>query len=142
MPDRPPLHDGCQRSRGVRRARADGGRALTRAGQAVALLRDGNGRSLTLAGMAASRCSPERDFADADGSSAHEPERRAAAPAERSEPAAAKLYPLMSAPESARERLLALIDRFAAPRVVVFGDLIADEFVYGRVARVSREAPV
>jgi bifunctional ADP-heptose synthase (sugar kinase/adenylyltransferase) len=27
-------------------------------------------------------------------------------------------------------------------RIVVFGDLIADEYVYGRVARVSREAPV
>ena len=40
------------------------------------------------------------------------------------------------------DRLLDLIDRFAAPRIVVFGDLIADEFVYGRVARVSREAPV
>ena len=24
----------------------------------------------------------------------------------------------------------------------MFGDLIADEFVYGRIARVSREAPV
>jgi rfaE bifunctional protein kinase chain/domain len=40
------------------------------------------------------------------------------------------------------DRLLALIGRFTKPRVVVFGDLIADEFVYGRVARVSREAPV
>jgi rfaE bifunctional protein kinase chain/domain len=40
------------------------------------------------------------------------------------------------------ERLLALIDRFPLTRLVVFGDLIADEFVYGRVARVSREAPV
>jgi rfaE bifunctional protein kinase chain/domain len=40
------------------------------------------------------------------------------------------------------DALLALIDRFPAARVVVFGDLIADEFVYGRVARVSREAPV
>jgi D-glycero-beta-D-manno-heptose-7-phosphate kinase len=40
------------------------------------------------------------------------------------------------------DRLLELIDRFNAPRVVVFGDLLADEFVYGRVARVSREAPV
>jgi D-glycero-beta-D-manno-heptose-7-phosphate kinase len=40
------------------------------------------------------------------------------------------------------DRFLELIDRFTAPRVVVFGDLIADEFVYGRVARVSREAPV
>jgi rfaE bifunctional protein kinase chain/domain len=27
-------------------------------------------------------------------------------------------------------------------RVVVFGDVIADEYVYGRIARVSREAPV
>ncbi len=35
-----------------------------------------------------------------------------------------------------------LIDRFARTRVLVFGDLIADEFVYGRVARISREAPV
>ena len=40
------------------------------------------------------------------------------------------------------DRFLELIDRFTKPRVVVFGDLIADEFVYGRVARVSREAPV
>ncbi len=35
-----------------------------------------------------------------------------------------------------------LISRFADVRVVVFGDLIADEFVYGRIARISREAPV
>lgn len=40
------------------------------------------------------------------------------------------------------DRLLHLIDQFTKPRIVVFGDLIADEFVYGRVARVSREAPV
>jgi rfaE bifunctional protein kinase chain/domain len=38
--------------------------------------------------------------------------------------------------------LLRLIDRFAGARIVVLGDLIADEYVYGRVARVSREAPV
>jgi rfaE bifunctional protein kinase chain/domain len=37
---------------------------------------------------------------------------------------------------------LALIDAFAACRVAVVGDVVADEFVYGRVARVSREAPV
>jgi rfaE bifunctional protein kinase chain/domain len=35
-----------------------------------------------------------------------------------------------------------LINRFADVRLVVFGDLIADEFVYGRIARISREAPV
>ena len=39
-------------------------------------------------------------------------------------------------------RLLQLLDRFNQPQLVVFGDLIADEFVYGRVARMSREAPV
>ena len=41
-----------------------------------------------------------------------------------------------------RDRLLDLIDRFPRLRLVVLGDLLADEFVYGRVARVSREAPV
>ena len=39
-------------------------------------------------------------------------------------------------------RLLDLIDRFQAKRVVVFGDLIVDEFIYGEISRVSREAPV
>jgi len=41
-----------------------------------------------------------------------------------------------------RDRLLAIIDRFARRRVAVAGDLIADEFIYGRLDRVSREAPV
>jgi D-glycero-beta-D-manno-heptose-7-phosphate kinase len=45
-------------------------------------------------------------------------------------------------PSPSSGRLLEVIDRFSTPRIVVFGDLIADEFVYGRVARVSREAPV
>src|SRR6187549_1905686 len=40
------------------------------------------------------------------------------------------------------ERLLRLIAACRGKRIVVFGDLIADEFVYGRIARVSREAPV
>ncbi len=39
-------------------------------------------------------------------------------------------------------RLLQAIDRFSAVRVAVFGDLIVDEFIYGDIARVSREAPV
>jgi rfaE bifunctional protein kinase chain/domain len=38
--------------------------------------------------------------------------------------------------------LLELLDAFPSRRVAVVGDLIADEFIYGRVARVSREAPV
>src|SRR5688572_17556173 len=41
-----------------------------------------------------------------------------------------------------QNKLLALIAACKGKRVVVFGDLIADEFVYGRIARVSREAPV
>jgi len=39
-------------------------------------------------------------------------------------------------------RLLALVDRFSTRRIAVIGDLITDEFIYGRVERVSREAPV
>ena len=41
-----------------------------------------------------------------------------------------------------RSRLLALLAVARGRRVVVLGDLIADEFVSGRIARVSREAPV
>ncbi len=37
---------------------------------------------------------------------------------------------------------MSLIDRFSRCRVLVVGDLIADEFIYGEVGRVSREAPV
>lgn len=40
------------------------------------------------------------------------------------------------------DRLLEVIERFRARSVLVLGDLLADEYVYGRVARVSREAPV
>src|SRR6187455_2277505 len=40
------------------------------------------------------------------------------------------------------DKLTRLVTACRGKRVVVFGDLIADEFVYGRIARVSREAPV
>ena len=39
-------------------------------------------------------------------------------------------------------RLLGLIDEIAGRRVVIAGDLLADQFIYGEIARVSREAPV
>ena len=39
-------------------------------------------------------------------------------------------------------RLLELIDAFAGRRILVLADLVADEFLYGRIDRVSREAPV
>ena len=38
--------------------------------------------------------------------------------------------------------LLALTGALSGKKVAVVGDVVADEFVYGRVARVSREAPV
>ena len=40
------------------------------------------------------------------------------------------------------ERLVDLIAACRGKRIAVFGDLIADEYVSGRIARVSREAPV
>jgi rfaE bifunctional protein kinase chain/domain len=39
-------------------------------------------------------------------------------------------------------QLLSLITALGGRTVAVIGDVVADEFVYGRVARVSREAPV
>jgi rfaE bifunctional protein kinase chain/domain len=39
-------------------------------------------------------------------------------------------------------RLEALVRGFSGRRVLVLADLVADEFVYGRVERISREAPV
>jgi rfaE bifunctional protein kinase chain/domain len=54
---------------------------------------------------------------------------------------ARSVHPLPGEAER-KERLLSLIDGFSSRRVLVIGDLIADQFVYGAVARVSREAPV
>ena len=45
-------------------------------------------------------------------------------------------------PQALQARLLSLVSAFGGRRVLVIGDLIADEFIYGEVARVSREAPV
>jgi rfaE bifunctional protein kinase chain/domain len=41
-----------------------------------------------------------------------------------------------------RERLASIVGRFEGVRVVVVGDLVADQFLYGEISRVSREAPV
>ena len=40
------------------------------------------------------------------------------------------------------ERLTNLVREFAKRRVLVVGDLVADQFLYGEISRVSREAPV
>src|SRR2546426_9396938 len=54
---------------------------------------------------------------------------------------ARSVHPLPGEAER-KERLLALVDGFSSRRILVVGDLIADEFIYGEIARVSREAPV
>jgi D-glycero-beta-D-manno-heptose-7-phosphate kinase len=41
-----------------------------------------------------------------------------------------------------QERLSGIIRRFPQRRILVVGDSIADQFVYGSISRVSREAPV
>src|SRR5262249_12703630 len=54
---------------------------------------------------------------------------------------ARSVHPLPGEAER-KERLLSLVDGLSSRRLLVIGDLIADEFIYGEVARVSREAPV
>ncbi|HUE84219.1 MAG TPA: PfkB family carbohydrate kinase [Pyrinomonadaceae bacterium] len=41
-----------------------------------------------------------------------------------------------------RERLLNIVRRFSQRKILVIGDSVADQFVYGAISRVSREAPV
>jgi rfaE bifunctional protein kinase chain/domain len=41
-----------------------------------------------------------------------------------------------------QERLMSIVRRFGDRRILVIGDLIADQSVYGAIDRVSREAPV
>src|SRR6202167_5830178 len=40
------------------------------------------------------------------------------------------------------ERLRKIIEAFPKVTITVLGDLVADEFVFGEISRVSREAPV
>ena len=48
----------------------------------------------------------------------------------------------MTAKPGARERLLQAIERMGGVRLLVLADLVLDEFEYGEIGRVSREAPV
>ena len=41
-----------------------------------------------------------------------------------------------------QERLISIVHRFPQRRIIVIGDSVADQFVYGAISRVSREAPV
>jgi rfaE bifunctional protein kinase chain/domain len=40
------------------------------------------------------------------------------------------------------ERLAEIVHTFSGQKILIVGDVIADQFVYGAIARVSREAPV
>ena len=56
-----------------------------------------------------------------------------------------KRSPARNEKQSAAVDLLALagfVEEFAGKKIVLFGDFVADEFQYGEIARVSREAPV
>src|SRR2546425_13067072 len=54
---------------------------------------------------------------------------------------ARSVHPLPGEAER-KERLLNLVYGFSSRRLLIVGDLIADEFIYGEVSRMSREAPV
>ncbi len=57
-------------------------------------------------------------------------------------PAALSTISCMKLTNRVRSSLLSVIRRFPRQQVVVLGDMVADEFVYGEISRVSREAPV
>jgi rfaE bifunctional protein kinase chain/domain len=48
----------------------------------------------------------------------------------------------MTRPATETERLRKIVEAFPQVTVTVLGDMVADEFVYGEISRVSREAPV
>jgi D-glycero-beta-D-manno-heptose-7-phosphate kinase len=48
----------------------------------------------------------------------------------------------VAAPPFDQSELLALVGRFAGRRIVVWGDLMLDRYLWGRVDRISPEAPV
>lgn len=48
----------------------------------------------------------------------------------------------MNLTRKVRSQLLSTISQFSRQNIVVLGDMVADEFIYGEIARVSREAPV
>src|SRR5881397_3256207 len=45
-------------------------------------------------------------------------------------------------PELYRARLQSIVAAFSGKRILVVGDLMLDEFIWGKVSRISPEAPV
>ncbi|MBI2821681.1 MAG: hypothetical protein HYX74_05600 [Acidobacteria bacterium] len=41
-----------------------------------------------------------------------------------------------------KDKLVELVNAFSSKKIVVYGDLILDQFLFGEISRVSREAPV
>src|SRR6185295_11621250 len=52
------------------------------------------------------------------------------------------LPPMSSAKAAANGALQSYIPKFPKARVLVVGDLMLDEFIWGKVSRISPEAPV
>src|SRR5256886_15747098 len=48
----------------------------------------------------------------------------------------------MSRHPSETEGLIKIVESFPKITITVLGDLVADEFIFGEISRVSREAPV
>src|SRR5438067_13502372 len=48
----------------------------------------------------------------------------------------------MSKHSAETERLKKIVEAFPRTTITVLGDLVADEFIFGEISRVSREAPV
>ena len=59
-----------------------------------------------------------------------------------SSPGMRKLHVSMQKASKPADRLVKIIEDFPKLSITVLGDLIADEFIYGEISRVSREAPV
>lgn len=60
-------------------------------------------------------------------------------------PSVSSTFRIISAQQQARvshQRLRQLISRFAGKRILVLGDMIADEYLIGASTRLSREAPI
>src|SRR5437867_6843756 len=52
-----------------------------------------------------------------------------------------KSFP-MSKNSKETDRLIKIVESFPKITITVLGDLVADEFIFGEISRVSREAPV
>src|SRR6476659_11274288 len=48
----------------------------------------------------------------------------------------------MSKNSKETDRLIKIVESFPKITITVVGDLVADEFIFGEISRVSREAPV